>query len=141
MRSSLLAHARSVWLWQTALLTLVSFGLQACGTWKTVPLVNVESGKEALQDVDIRVKEKGSSSIRRVRVQVVDFPLMEGTESSGEEGALPNKVQIDLREVDEIQIFDPRTGLTNLAIVGGIVSVAGFIVLLVVFGNALRVSP
>jgi len=123
VRTSSLPCAWSGWMRHAALLTLLTFGLQACGTWRTVPLTSVESGKEALQDAEIRVKEKGSTSKRTLKFVALHFPFVEGREA-GTDQAPAKDVRIDLREVDEIEVYDPRTGLTILLVVGIVAAVA-----------------
>ena len=123
-------HAHSDWLYRTALVTLVAFALQACGTWKTVPLADVQTGRESLKDVEIIVQPK-EGTVRRVRVTAVEFPFVEGTEASAEEGAPPQQVKIDLREVRELKVYDPNTGLTILVAVGTVILIAALVALIV----------
>jgi len=127
----MLAPRRTAWLRHTAVLTVVAFGLQACGTWKTVPLANVESGQQALTNVDIHFKEKASGSFRTVHVQAVRFPYVEGTEGNAEEGYPLTQVKVDLREVDSLEVYDPRTGLTIVAVVGVILGIIAVVALIV----------
>ncbi len=133
-KTSALARSSPAWLSRTTLVTLLTFGLQACGTWRAVPLAHVESGEQSLADVEIRVKEKGSDDKRTVRVVGVSFPFVYGTESTApsvEQLQERRQVKIDLRDVEELEVYDARTGLTILAVFGGIVAIAALVALLV----------
>jgi hypothetical protein len=130
MKTSLLPPAHSARLRHAAFLTLLAFGVQACGTWRAVPLYKVESGEQALEHVAIRVKEKGSTAKRTLQVSAVNFPFVEGTET-GAPVPPAAEVQIDLREVQEIEVYDARTGLTILAAVGVVAALVGVVILIV----------
>ena len=134
MMTSSLERCRPRWLSRTALLTLLTFGLQACGAWRVVPLADVESGKESLQKVEIRVREKGSDVKRTLMVASVHFPSVEGTEKVVRADAPGEEVrpaQIDLRNAEEIEVYDANTGLTILAVTGVIVGMAALGALIV----------
>jgi len=115
------------WLRDTAVLTLITFGLHACGTWRAVPITNVETGKQSLADVNIRVKQTGSPGMQTVHVSSVQFPYVEGFIDGDE----PQPVKIDLRQVDQLEVYDPQTGLVILAVVGAIILIAALVTLIV----------
>jgi len=134
MKTSMPA-VRPAWLPRAALLTLLTFGVQACGTWRAVPLANVESGKESLEGVELRVRERGSSEKRTVQVTAVHFPFVDGKETlppgaKGSEIKEVRDVQINLNAVEEIEVYHARAGLTILAVAGTIVGVAALVLLI-----------
>jgi hypothetical protein len=135
MKAASPKHSRPTWLVHATLLTLLTFGVQACGAWRTVPLANIDSGQESLDHVEIRVKERGSSEKRTVTVVSVQFPFVDGTEKTpagpdGTQGREARNVRIDLRNSEEIEVYDANTGLTILAVFGVAAAVVAVVALI-----------
>lgn len=142
MALRVLPRPRSPGLRRTALLVLVTFGPVAC-FWKTVPLTSIESGEEKVEGVTIRVHRPGVAERQELEVSRLDFPYVEGQlvkrseVQSGAPAPSPGAVEtvevrapgaparIDLREVDEIEVYTPARGVVGViaGLIGGALAV------------------
>jgi hypothetical protein len=95
-------------------------GAQGCGFWRTVE--NGAGQNRELRESTLRLRKADRERI--VRVVRVDYPLLEGVEDAAEGPAV---VVLDLRDFDEVEVYDVPRGLalTSVAAIAVFVVAAG----------------
>ncbi len=133
-----------------ALLALLLTLPTGCGFWRTVPATSVTEGEEAVKRVELRFNLPGDPRVWHLDVERVDLPFVEGLAwaeavwsaepaegeeaEAGYEAVPPTLRRLDLRSVEQVEIYSPVRGtLITAAIYTGVTTAAYTLLVAVLF--------
>lgn len=109
-----------------ALLALLLTLPTGCGFWRTVPATSVTEGDEEVKRVILRFNLPGDPRVWHLDVEQVDLPFVEGLawadaalvdeppegeEAEAEYEAVPPTLRrLDLRSVEQVEVYSPVRG-------------------------------
>jgi hypothetical protein len=147
-------QASLVSLRRAAVLALMSFLPTACASWRAVPASEVARGKERVDGVELRFRLPGDQARWHLQVERVVLPYVEGVawtegppsppppsdpfatgasraeeaaeaRGAGSEAVPPSARRVDLRLLEEVEIYSPGRGVAQVLLI----TVAAFVLL------------